>query len=134
MAENKLVQENSSYNVSSISIDVFSMLSLCCILISHLVANLFMHSLPGTYDSTLLGHTFFSRACFCLRYHHFCKINNNCYWEISGKVPSILQFNCLRTLIKRTSMHAGNYNLYKYKQHEKRQVFTAVQAKINLEH
>ena len=43
MAESKLVQ----LNLAILCIDLFSMQSLGCILISHLVvADLFMHSLP----------------------------------------------------------------------------------------
>ena len=79
MAESKLVQlnfENSSYNVSGIVCDAFSMLSLGHILISDLVAtNFFMHSLPGMilFYLTMLYH----QRCFCMRHHHFCKVNNN---------------------------------------------------------
>ena len=62
MAESKLVElnfENNTYSVYSI-IFMCSVLSLDCILISDLVvADLFMHSLPGSYDSTLLGHVLF---------------------------------------------------------------------------
>ena len=65
MAESKLAgpiklckQQVASYNVFSVVL-VFSMLSLGCILISDLVANLLMYSLP-----TLLGHTFFTSKVF----------------------------------------------------------------------
>ena len=44
---------------------MFSMLSLGLILISDLVVtNLLIHSLSGTYDSTLLGHTFLTPKVF----------------------------------------------------------------------
>ena len=54
-----------------------------------------------------------------MRYHHFCKVNNNCYkkqintscWETPGKVPNTLQLNCLHQL-KNTNMLTGNCNLY----------------------
>ena len=45
------------------------MLSLGHILITDLVvANLFIHSLPGIYNSTLLGHIFFTPKAFCMRF------------------------------------------------------------------
>ena len=75
------------------------MLSLGHILISDLVVtNVIMHSLP-----TLLGHDFFTPKVFLHEYHHFCKVNNNCYkqiinascWEILEKVANTLQLNCL---------------------------------------
>ena len=31
------------------------------------------------YDSALLGCAFLRRRCFCMRYYHFCKVNNTCY-------------------------------------------------------
>ena len=76
--EGKLSQlnfENSIYNVSSsYIIYVFRMLSLGRILISNLVViNLF------NYFQTLLGCIFFAPKVFCVRYHHFCKVNNICY-------------------------------------------------------
>ena len=66
MAESKLAgpiklcrQQLASYNVFSVVL-VFSMLGLGRILISDLVvANLLMYSLPGIYDSTLLGRAFY---------------------------------------------------------------------------
>ena len=88
MAESKLFKENSSYNMSSISIDVFSMLSLCRILISHLVTNLFMHSLPDTYDSTLLGHAFFNRTYFCLDIITFVRLTITATGKSQGKYPT----------------------------------------------
>ena len=68
MAESKLVQlnlENSNCNVSSI-VFMYSvyMLRLGCIMISHLVvANLFMHSLPGLI-LLYLAAPFYSEGVF----------------------------------------------------------------------
>ena len=53
------------------------------ILISDLVvANLFMHSIE--FPSMILLYlavSFVNQRCFCMRYHHFCKVNNNSYKE-----------------------------------------------------
>ena len=51
-----------------------------------------------------LATSFLQQRCFCMRYHHFCKVNDNCYkqqintssWEIPGKVPNTLQLYCLQ--------------------------------------
>ena len=78
-------------------------LSLGHILISHIVvADLFMYSLPSMV-LLYLATPFLHHRCFCMRSHHFCKVDNNCFkqqintssWEIPGKVPNILQLNCL---------------------------------------
>ena len=104
MAESKLVQlnfENNIYSVYSIIfiIYAFSMLSLDCILISDfVVADFFMHSLPGMI---LLCH-FLHRRCFCIRYYHFFKINDNC-WEHHRESTQHTAVE-LFTLIKHTNL------------------------------
>ena len=71
MAESKLVQLNlekiASHRVySSYNIYVFNMLSLGHILILDLVvANLFMHSLPGMYLAKLTLKVFCMRLYYC---------------------------------------------------------------------
>ena len=75
MDESKFVQLNfetvATCNVCGIYVII--MLSLGHILIlDFFVTNLFMHSL-----STLLDHTLLQQRCFYVRYHHFCKVNNN---------------------------------------------------------
>ena len=67
MAESKLVQlnfENNSYSVYTINnIDVFSILSLGCILISDLVVTN-LHAFTSRYDSTLFSNIFFTLNVF----------------------------------------------------------------------
>ena len=61
---NVTLQTIASYSVSSV-VFVFSMLSLGRILISNLVvANLLMYVFTSRYDSTLLGHAFFTPKVF----------------------------------------------------------------------
>ena len=56
---------------------VFSMLSLGRILILDLViADLFIHSLPGMILLYVAMHAYLDRRHFCMRYHHFHKVNN----------------------------------------------------------
>ena len=40
-----------------------------------------LHAFTSRYDSTYVTwlHLFLHRRRFCMRYHHFCKVNNNCY-------------------------------------------------------
>ena len=66
------------------NIYAFSMLNLGRILISDLVVtNLFMYSLSGVILLLFIKlatwlHPLLHQRCFCMRYHHFCKVNNNC--------------------------------------------------------
>ena len=97
MADSKLVLENNSYSVYSIIFTyVFGMLSLSCILIYiRFCCRQSLH--PCIPLQVCLYFTwpclFFSPKVLCMRYHHFCKVNNNCYkqqistscWELSRK-------------------------------------------------
>ena len=84
---------------------LFSMLSLGCILISDLVvANLFMHSLPSMIRLYLAAY-FLRRRCFCVRYHHFCKDENSIVTLIKHKINSEFSSEIIRSTIINLEYH-----------------------------
>ena len=77
-----------------------------------------LHAFTSGYDRTLLGHTFsLHRRCFCMRYYHFCNVNNNCYKQHNiinissyGNPRESTQHTAVEMftlIIKHTNMHTG---------------------------